>query len=74
MKHKCFNFLFLCNRGGVTMESKFKHHPWCNYQSTDPKTCKLCKRLKREYPETHLSAKQLQQRYFPEVEIREFQN
>jgi hypothetical protein len=48
--------------------SRNNHHIFCNYWATPVETCRLCKRLNRDYPP--VEEKDLVEFYFPDVEVR----
>jgi hypothetical protein len=54
------------------MKKKAKrHHIWCSWQSKDPETCGMCKRLKAQYPEPKtfrfFAPAEMVRKYFPDA-------
>lgn len=48
----------------------YEHHIWCNYFMLPAKDCKMCKGLRKEYPEDDLAPDELAKKYFPDVVFR----
>ena len=46
-----------------------EHHIWCNYYHQPVEGCKMCERLRREYPEDY-SLDEMSKKYFPDVKLR----
>ena len=47
--------------------SKSQHHIWCNYFHGPVDKCKMCKRLRKEYPDDELKPDELWKKYFPDT-------
>lgn len=62
----CFDMSFgdLVINYEVSRARAAKHHVWCNSPDGDPKTCKMCKGLRKSYPYNNLDEDTLVREHF----------